>query len=81
MSSDIEATINNIYAKSRIDLLDGLLHIMQTSDKLCVVEYYKGYISGKLDTLLAEALIDVSIYKEYTTKLEDVYNQKKEVLK
>lgn len=81
MSSDIESTINNIYAKSRIDLLDNLLHTMHKSDKLCVVEYYKGYISGKLDTLITEALIDVAVYKEYSTKLEDIYNQKKEMLK
>lgn len=77
----MQATIQTIYEKSRIDLLDKFLELMLASNHLVAIEHHKSYLHGKLDTLLTEALIAPDVYKDYSDKIENVYNQKKGDLK
>lgn len=77
MNPDIQTT----YEKARIDLIDKFLEIMLASNHLVVIEYHMIYLHGKLDTLLTEALIAPDVYTEYSSKVENVYNQKKEELR
>lgn len=77
----MQSTIQTIYEKSRIDLIDKFLELMLASNNLVAIEHHKSYLHGKLDTLLTEALIAPDVYTEYSSKVENVYNQKKEELK
>ncbi len=77
----MQTTIQTIYEKSRIDLLDKFLELMLASNHLVTIEQHKSYLHGKLDTLLTEALIAPDVYIEYSSKVENIYNQKKGELK
>lgn len=70
--------INNIFAQSRIDNLDKLIEAMHNSPQKASVEYYKAFLDGVLCTYIAELSIDAQTFKEYSDKVLDVYNQKKE---
>lgn len=70
--------INSIFSQSRINNLDKLIESMQNSPQKASVEYYKAFLDGVLCTYIAELSIDAQTFKEYSEKVLDVYNQKKE---
>lgn len=72
--------INNIFAQSRINNLDSLIKSMHNSSQQASVEYYKAFLDGVLCTYIAELSIDAQTFKEYSDKVLDIYNQKKEEL-
>lgn len=72
--------INKIFAQSRINNLDSLIEAMHNSPEESSVEYYKAFLDGVLCTYIAELSIDAQTFKEYSDKVLDVYNQKKEEL-